>query len=137
MKIRNLVMGLFSVVLLLLVCVRCGQNPNNTGLTPTNTGNGYSVNIQRTVGNTFKFTVTQNKDFKGAVFSVYGFWDSNQMFNFDPNARVRLPHVVDGSDSFEVTFQPTDLYFAIFQDNVVNGSFVYSTSKLMVSGQLP
>ena len=118
----------------------CGQGSGTgTGDVKANfVGRGYSVRVDQTSVNTYKFTVVENKSFPGTVFTVYGLQDESQISSFNTSSRMRLAHVADGhapGQTFEVTFNSDDSVFIIYEDGISNGSFVYSTLSEMVRGQ--
>ncbi len=127
-----------SLILFLTACGPGIPADSESGVSPNYIGNGFSVFVEQTGLNTYKFTVVKNEDHKGAIFTVYGLQDVSQIGNFNPATRKRLEHVADGhtpGDVFEVTFNSDDNVFIIYEDALVNGSFVYDTTKEMIRAQ--
>lgn len=130
----------FRVFIICYTClvflIGCGGE-KAPGVTANFTGDGYSLYVEQVTVNTYKFTVVENEKHKGAIFTVYGLVDENQIGNFTPSTRMRLAHVADGhqpGDSFEVTFHADDSVFIIYQDALFQGSFIYDTNIEMIRG---
>lgn len=99
---------------------------------------GFSVRATQTSVNTYQFTIIENTKYPNAVFSVYGLEDDSQLGTFNTNSKMRLAHVVDASQpeqTFEVTFNDNDVWFAIYRDDWDGFGWIYSTRTPMLSGQ--
>lgn len=127
-----------ALACLFLLMNSCGQLGPKGAAEANFFGNGYSMLVEQQTINTYKFTVVENNNFQGAIFSVYGLQSDSQVGNFNPNTRVRLAHVADGAnvgDSFEVTFNSDDSWFIIYEDALIGGSFQFDLTSEMIRGQ--
>jgi hypothetical protein len=125
-------------LLSLLLLAGCAGGGEPEGLQPNFVGDGYSLNAQQTSLNTYKFTVVENTKHRNIVFSVFGFHDQSQITpTFNMNSHARLSHVSDvknAGDSFEITFNDDDTWFAIYQDDWDGLSWIYSDRVELIRG---
>lgn len=129
---------LIALIFAPLSLISCGGSPVEDPQ-PNFFGNGYSLRIEQTSQNTYRFTVIQNSSYPNTVFTVYGFHDETQINStFPASSHARLSHVQDASQpgsEFEVTFNNDDTWFAIYQDDWDGIAWIYSDRQEFVRGQ--
>jgi hypothetical protein len=134
----------FAILILTLFSVnRCGpagsMGDGGSTCTPNVIDSKMSLLVTPLGGNVYSFQTCSSSVQPTATFSVYGGPDSNSISqnNFNARGAIRNQNIsqLNGSTQpFQVTFQNSDVYFAIYQDQMTgNGPFLDDSGAPIVS----
>ena len=135
-KMSSRVLLILSFSLLL---TSCGEQVSQSQCNPNYASQGFSAYVEFLQGTSYRFTICTNSDYQGSVFTVYGVASQEDIATMDLETRKRLAHVSDASQpgsNFPVTFESSDTWFIIYEDQEVGGTFELSNSVEMLRGNL-
>ena len=119
-KIPKSIVAVFIAVFLSIL-ISCG-NSTSSYCTPNFVQGGVGMRVTYLVGsmNEFQFQVCYNDNFVGSQVSVYGVQLQSDIAGINTSTDVRLEHLTDGlnpGESFSVTFNNSDAWFVIYEDD--------------------
>lgn len=128
------------IALILSILISCG-GVGNGGSDAYCSANfvqgGVGMRVTFLVGslNEFQFQVCYNDTFAGSQVSVYGVQLESDIASLSTSTDVRLAHLSDGlrpGDSFSVTFNNSDAWFVIYEDDNLGN---FDTSSEVLRGE--
>lgn len=138
----SLILAFASLTLLVTRCGPGGYGNGNNGYsycTPNVINAGMQLLVQPLVAGSNIYSMTLCSDAAPqAVFTVYGGVSESSVTlgTINVNAAMRSPHISDAlsaGTTFQVTFQSSDNYFAIYQDVFSGANYVFDASSPMIT----
>lgn len=112
-----------AIAILISFMISCG-NESPDYCTANFVQGGVGMRVTFLVGslNEFNFQVCYNDTFRGSEVSVYGVQFESDIATLSTATDVRLAHLTDGllpGQSFSVTFNSSDAWFVIYEDDTL------------------
>jgi len=127
------------LVTLAFIYQGCGPSGEESVCSANFTGSGLSLFVDHIQDTSYRFTLCENSQPPGAVYSIFGVNKESSLSALDPTSSARESHLGDASDAgdqYQVTFENTDIWFAVYEDEESGGSFIHSTSNELIRGDL-